>query len=117
MRLSLIVGRLGLLALVAIPVYVAYIFFSSLLDAPVEVYVFASIATALLFAFIAIKDHGKSTESKTYKSTRDFLGGFLVTMVFFVIISFLVYDFSSGSSAPICNPDIQECPDWDYGTP
>ena len=105
------------LSLLTLLIYLIYLFFLALHNTPISVYLFSMASTILIFVLYGASQKRGAQEKRLYETKKDWTIGFSLTLLLVTLIFVLGYDFLSGTSAPICNPDIQECQDWDSNVP
>jgi hypothetical protein len=105
------------LSLLTLVFYLIYLFFLTMLNTPISVYLFSIASTVLIFVLWGANQKKEAEEKRLYKTKKDWIIGFSLTFLLVTLICVLGYDFLSGTSAPICNPDIQDCQDWDSNIP
>ena len=105
------------LSFFALVLFLIYLFVLAMLNTPISVYLFSMASTILIFVLYGVNQKRGAQEKRLYETKKDWTIGFSLTLLLVTLIYVLGYDFLSGTSAPICNPDIQECQDWDSNVP
>ncbi len=105
------------LSLLTLVIYLIYLFILAVLNTPVSVFFFAMASTVLIFIIYKVVQKKEAQVETIYRTKKDWIVGFFLTLLLVTFVCVLAYDFLSGTSVPICNPELQECQDLDSNIP